>query len=507
MRGARTLLALAAGLAAAAGVAAPPIVRTEAGAVQGSDGPILAFKGIPYAAPPVGAGRWRPPAPAPHWSGVRDATRFGNDCVQSPWIVSSGQPTSEDCLTLNVWTPATGRDAHRPVLVFVYGGGFIGGTSAYALYDGAALAAQGAVVVSFNYRIGILGFLAHPMLTAESPRHASGNYGLLDQIAALRWVRANIRAFGGDPRRVTVFGESAGAASIAMLLTSPLARGLFTGAILESPVLPELADLASAERAGARLGADIAELRAATPEQLLAHNLDFFPAAVAPLMPMAFPSPIEDGYVLPRQPRAAYARGELLAVAAIVGCNADEGRMFVDPAQAPTAVQYRAWAEQHFGAAAADVLRLNPAPSDAVAAGAYAAVIGDAEFVSAARAVARGLARRQRPTYAYVFTRDLGGSGVPATHSEELPHVFGNFAAPDFTRHPPPDAIDRRLSAALQASWVHFAASGDPTVAALPRWPRYDAATDPYLELGATPRVAAGYRRESVDAVERGLLP
>jgi len=200
---------------------AKPVVVTRAGSVAGTGGEIESFKGIPYAAPPVGPLRWHPPQPAATWKGVRDATHFGDDCMQRPYVISTGQKSSEDCLTVSVWTPGHARGAHRPVMVFLYGGGFIGGSCAYPLYDGAKLAANGVVVVCLNYRVGIFGFLAHPALSAESPHKSSGNYGLLDQIAALEWVKDNIAAFGGDPQRVTVFGESAGAVSIAVLMTSP----------------------------------------------------------------------------------------------------------------------------------------------------------------------------------------------------------------------------------------------------------------------------------------------
>src|SRR2546429_4931162 len=274
------------------------VIATSSGAVAAADGEILAFKGMPYAAPPIGPVRWRPPQPPLPWQGVRDATRFRDDCVQVPYVIPTGQEANEDCLTINVWTAARSLHSHQPVMVFIYGGAFIGGSAAYPLYDGARLAARGVVVVSFNYRVGIFGFLAHPMLSAESPQHTSGNYGLLDQIAALRWVQTNIAAFGGDPTRVTVFGESAGAVSVAVLMTSPLTQGLFSQAILQSPTLPPLASLAAAERSGAALDPDIAVLRRLPAAALLVHNSDFFPRSAHDVMAGAFSAPLVRGYVL-----------------------------------------------------------------------------------------------------------------------------------------------------------------------------------------------------------------
>src|SRR5205807_4892019 len=284
-------------------------------------------------------------------------------------------------------------------------------------YDGAKLADQGVADVCVNYRVGIFGFLAHPMLSAESPRRTSGNYGLLDQIAALRWVKSNIAAFGGDPQRVTVFGESAGAVSIAILMTSPLAKGLFEQAILQSPVVPPLAVLAAAERRGAALDEDLAALRRLGAEQLLAHNGDFFPPSPRNLLPAAFPAPIVDGYVVPTQPRAAFRAGAVNAVPTIVGLNAEEGRMFRDDRNPVSVDSYRTWVQEKFGPLAASILRLNPAPTDAAAAAAITAIVGDAMFGESTRLIARGISQRRRKTFVYVFTRGVAGGPQPATHS------------------------------------------------------------------------------------------
>jgi para-nitrobenzyl esterase len=488
---------------ATAGANAGVTAGTNAGAVTGTGRQILTFKGIPYAAPPIGPLRWRPPQPPRPWSGVRDATHFGADCMQTPYVITTGQKVSEDCLTVSVWTAADYRNERRPVMVFIYGGGFIGGSAAYPLYDGAKLAAEGVVVVGLNYRVGIFGFLAHPELSAESPQKTSGNYGLLDQIAALKWVKANIGAFGGDPDRVTVFGESAGAVSIALLMTSPLAKGLFERAILQSAAVLPLPELAAAERSGAVVGTKIDALRQLSAEQLLAHNGDFFPRVVHNVMAMAFPSPIDDGYVLPVQPRSVYQSRTINAVPTIVGVNADEGRMFSDEGHAVSVATYQSWIREKFGPLAPDILRLNPATTDSAAAAATSAVIGDVVFVESARLIARGISQHQPRTFAYLFTRRAGGDSLPATHSEELPFVFGSLRQPSFMPHAPPDATDLQLSATMMRIWARFATTADPNGAGLPRWPAYDGTTDPYLEFGTLIRPGQAYRKPQLDALVR----
>jgi len=515
-------LVLMSGVAPASQPAGDPIVPTATGSVRGAvvnvsadaatggtvdarinaSRKVLTFKGIPYAAPPVGPLRWSAPQPALPWSGVRDATRFGADCMQTPYVISTGQKTSEDCLTVSIWTGAHHRSARRPVMVFIYGGGFIGGSAAYPLYDGAKLAAQGVVVVGFNYRVGIFGFLAHPQLSAQSLQKTSGNYGLLDQIAALKWVKANIAAFGGDPERVTVFGESAGAVSIALLMTSPLAKGLFAQAILQSAVVLPLPDLTAAEQSGAAIGANIDSMRHLSAEQLLAHNGDFFPRSSPDVLAAAFPSPIVDGYLLPVQPRKVFQSGAVNAVPVIVGVNADEGRMFSDDASPVSAADYQSWLQEKFGALAPEILRVNPVSTASAAARAKSAIIGDTLFVESTRLILRGNAHTQPRTFAYLFTQHVGDGPLPATHSEELPFVFASLEQPSFIKHPSPTPADRRLSSAMMRAWTRFATSGDPNGPGLPQWPRYDRATDPYLEFGTPIRVGRAYRKAQVDAIE-----
>ena len=485
----------------AAGV---PVVHTSAGAVAGVDGAVRVFKGIPYAAPPLGMLRWRAPQPPRPWTGVRDASHFGDDCMQVPYVIPTGQEVSEDCLTLSIWTPERDGGPKRPVLVYLYGGGFIGGSVAYPLYDATKLASHGAVVVSVSYRVGIFGFLAHPQLTAESPHHASGNYGLLDQIAALQWVQQNIAAFGGDPARVTVFGESAGAVSIAMLMTAPLARGLFARAALFSPDVMRLATLPEAEASGARLAPDLARLRAMSAAELVKHNLDFFPQPRHRLMTMSFPAPIVDGYVLPVQPRDPFTDGTVRPLPLLLGTAAIEGRMFSEP---HSLAAYQEWLRGAFGPLADNLQRLNPAADDAAATTAAAAVLGDAMFGDSARLIARGVAAHPTQIFVYLFSRSAGGAPQPATHSEVLPYLFGTLDRPSFLKHLPADAIDLQLSASLQQYLTRFAANGDPNGPGLPRWPAYERSTEPYLEFGSEIRPGAAYRRAQLDALEPFYAP
>ena len=481
-----------------------PTVRTTLGTVVGTEGAVRSWKGIPFARPPVGELRWKPPQPAIPWKGARDARRFGNDCMQSPWILSSGQSVSEDCLTLNVWAPRRSGGRRLPVLVFIYGGAYLGGTGGYAFYNGERLAADGAVVVNFHYRVGVFGFLAHPLLTAESPVHASGNYGLLDQIAALKWIRANIAAFGGDPRRVTVFGESAGAVSIACLMASPLAAGLFDGAILQSPVLPTLVTLGEGEAAGTRLGRDLVALRAMNAGELLMYNPDFFAPTPHRIMTASFPAPILDGYSLPVQPRQAFISGPVHAVPTIVGVMADEGRNVVSDEMPVTLASYREWLEVTFGSRAAEFARLYPASDDQTARQALALASGQGAFDESARTIARGVAAHQRRTYSYLFSRSLQGLPPAATHSEDLWYVFGTLDQPGFTRRPAANQDDWALSARIRAAWIRFARTGDPNGAGLPSWPAYDG-TDPYLEFGDVIRPGVGRHTQELDAFTRFL--
>jgi para-nitrobenzyl esterase len=448
------------------------------GAARGSDG-VLAFKGIPYAAAPVGALRWRAPVYPPAWGEPRDASRYGARCL-SAWRgdPEPGPPRSEDCLNLNVWTTARQAGEGRPVMVWVHGGGFQFGSSANPTTDGSRLAAKGVVVVSFNYRLGVLGFLAHPDLDREGP---SGDYGLQDQLAALRWVKANIARFGGDPKNVTVFGESAGAHSIGILMASPLSKGLFQKAIGESGAWWDGANgpMESFSEAHARGvafvqkvgGGSIAALRSMEAAKI---NADAGWDFTKDPMVTAF-SPNVDRYVVPDLPAARFTRGEQMHIPLLAGWNGTEDFPFhaFDLPHA-TARQFREAAAHRFGQAnLAEFLKLYPADTDGEAA--LSANALDADLVIAEQ-VGQWLtlqAKTGEPVYGYNFT--YTSPYVPiASHLTEVPFVFGTLT-PEFIvgAHAPPAESDRKLSDPMMSYWVDFATRGDPNGPGLHSWPRF----------------------------------
>jgi para-nitrobenzyl esterase len=450
------------------------VVHIDTGLVRGMRaGETLAWKGIPYAAPPIGPLRWRPPAPPAAWDGVRDATGFGYECVQAGTSSDpTGTPTgSEDCLTLNVWRPASGGS--RPVMVFVHGGYFTWGSSSYRLggvdlYDGAFLATAGdVVVVTINYRLGPFGFLAHPGLADEDPHHASGNDGLLDQIAALHWVQRNIAAFGGDPKSVTLFGQSAGAISSAALYASPLARGLFHRVILHSGTGDAIAT-GKSHRAGLELAKRLACERA-TAAETIACLRDKSPMAIATAVPESYASdgikygPAIDGWVLPDRPLSLVEQGEHSHVPIIVSTTATEfSTMVHNYVDGPisTPADFSALAQRRFGAKFGPYLVAHyPATAYATPLQAYIAILSDAAFACQSDWLADAAASKQtEPVYRFVYAHHYSGTlaRFGAGHGMDLYMIFRN--TPPFLTL---DDAERALSDRLIAVWSRFAHGAD----------------------------------------------
>jgi len=463
-------------------------VKVESGTVEGKqEGPIRTFLGIPYAAPPVGDLRWKPPAPAAKWTGVRAAKEFGAHCMQRDVYGDMTFPdggNSEDCLTLNIWTPAKKADAKLPVMVWIYGGGFVAGGTSEPRQHGEKLAGHGVIVVSMNYRLGVFGFLVHPELAKESGRNSAGNYGLLDQVAALQWVQRNIAAFGGDPANVTIFGESAGSFSVSAQMASPLAKDLFQKAIGESGAAffssgMQFEPMAvrkekDSKLVSAKLGVQtLAELRAIPAEKLL----DAFFKQGDNDLNFAF-GPDVDGYFLPESVPAIFAEGKQNDVPLLAGWNHDEGSYeVVSSPQKPTVESMKATAQKEFGAKANEFLKLYPATTDAEAMRSMQDFAGD-RFIawSTWRWLEAQAATGTHPIYRYRF--DLGPPSEPnaptlgAFHSAEIGYVFGQFDSDPKVKWRPEDRV---LSELMQKYWSNFARNGDPNGPSLPQWPAYAA--------------------------------
>jgi para-nitrobenzyl esterase len=473
-----------------------PVVDTSAGRLQGlTAGTLNVFKGIPYAAPPVGALRWKPPVPMPTWSGVRKATEFGAACFQPKPKLSNiyeGKPVpmSEDCLTLNVWAPKDARNA--PVFFWIYGGALWGGSNRDPLYDGARLAETGVIVVSVNYRLGPLGWLALPALSAESPFGVSGNYGLLDQIAALRWVKENISAFGGDAANVTIAGESAGGLSVMYLMASPEARGLFAKAIAESAYMISMPALKktehgtpSAEEGGSKLAAalhapDLAALRAMDADKVTetAAAVGFAPWVTV------------DGHVVPQQLVDIFDKGEQARVPLLAGFNSGEIRSLriLAPHPPASAAEYESSIRARYGDLADEFLRLYPATDMEES---ILATTRDALYGWTAEELVRKQAKTGQPGYLYFF--DHGYPAADAAHlhgfhASELPFVFGNFdGTPPLWPKVPETPQQRKLSDAMIGYWTSFARTGKPVAKGEPAWPAFDS-NEAYMAFTDVPR-------------------
>jgi para-nitrobenzyl esterase len=506
-----------------------PELRIDSGIIRGlvvgEKKDVHAYKGIPYAAPPVGERRWKPPQPVAAWSGVRDCFEFSAACPQTlPALLVAipdmaiKAPLSEDCLFLNVWTPAGRTSEKLPVLYWIHGGAFVLGAGSQPLYDGEGLARLGCVVVSVNYRVGLLGFLAHPALSEESGDNLSGNYGLLDQIEGLRWVKRNIAAFGGDPERVTIFGESAGGISVLCLMVAPPAKGLFHGAVAQSATamdLPRLRDAPpgqeSAEQAGRRWMAacgldaaadarpmrqlDAKALTRAAPSEPGSAGLRLKPISLAI-------GPVVDGRVIPDKPNLLFAAGRQHAVPLIVGNTRDEMSLFLMGTRMPAdEAAYRKQLEDDFGDLAGPIARAYPARDAGQIRPAVIRLASDLNFTSESRHVARTHAAAGQKTFRYQFSR--GGrwgflQNLGAHHGAELAYLFQRPTARD-------GEADVRLSGTLGRYWVRFAATGDPNGPGLPAWPVYRADAEEMVDFAEAVTVLKGDRNDQLDVIDKVL--
>lgn len=459
------------------GSAQPVIIKTDKGRIEGyTKDQITIFKGIPFAAAPVGHLRWKAPQPAAPWQDIKKCLQFSASPAQAspmPFMYWSEEflipkePISEDCLYLNVWTPSVKPSAKLPVLVYIYGGGFRSGGTACPIYDGAAMAKKGILFVSINYRVGLFGFMAHPELSAEAPYHHSGNYGILDMIAGLQWVQKNIAAFGGDPSKVTIAGQSAGSFAVSILCASSLAKGLFRGAIAESgasvlpgPIRPQIT-AAEAEQTGVELAnalgcKNIAELRAKPMDDLIKARA-------------GLNAPYVDGYVLPASLTEIYTTGRENKVAIMMGWNTDD-KIIGKPA---TATDYIQSLQKRFGEKSKELLTWYPATDDATAAVSQGNMNRDESFGVQMFAWAALQEKAQHPVYMYRFNRALPASS-PATafgafHSGEIVYAYDNLATLDR----PWEKTDQELATTMSAYWTNFTKTGNPNGKGLPDWPRY----------------------------------
>jgi para-nitrobenzyl esterase len=477
------LFVLVAGVNLTAQTTEPPVVSVSGGRLRGRLSPPPGgafFLGVPFAEPPVGDLRWREPVPAKPWTGVREASEFGSPCAQidAGWNHDTAVRGAEDCLYLNIWTPEWPEKSPQPVMVWLHGGANMGGTASFGYY-GTVLARKGVVIVTVNYRLGVLGFLAHPELTAESPHHSSGNYGLLDQIAALRWVHENIAKFGGDPKRVTIFGQSAGGEDVGMLMTSPLSEGLFQRAIAQSGTVliggRTIRTREQAEQSGvdyaAKLNAPAGEvsvfLRTLPALELLKASPEYGSNEGNPSL---------DNWVLPVQPAAVFAQGQEHKVDLMIGNNAIEfpyekseealkgeiGKLLGDEAAPRAFVLY-------------GLTAVADSPANAAYGDARAQWSSDWTFRCPAIQIALQHWAAGNRVYQYEFSLPALGKQV-AAHSADLRFVWGGLGA-DTSEN------DRLISEQMQRYWTNFAKTGDPNGASLPRWPKYDAKQRRYIEF------------------------
>ena len=480
----------------------PLQIKTDKGNVEGAlttDSQVRIFKGIPYAAPPVGNLRWQPPQPAAKWHDTLAAKDFGHHCYQTnPFadMTYNDAGPSEDCLTLNIWSPANAKPGSLPVMVWIHGGGYTAGSASEPRHDGQFLAHRNVVIVTLNYRLGIFGFFTHPDLAAESPHHAAGNYGLLDQAAALAWVSRNITAFGGDPNNITVFGESAGSFAVSSLMASPLSKTLIAKAIGESGgafhssglPYPGLAVTEQEDAAFAQTAlhaSTLADLRKISADDIIAA------ASAKTTPPPPHFGPVVDGYFLPQSVPEIYAAGNQAHIPLLAGWNADEVRSMVtmSPVQ-PTVATFTAAATKDFGARAPEFLAVYPATTDAEAVQSAGDFVSDRFIAYSTWAWLEAQVNTgQAPVYRYRFDLPSPGdkfhpAAAGAFHSDDIEYVFGTLDTRlEATIRPE----DRALSDQIQRYWTNFARNGDPNSPNLPTWPTYKSATDwQVMHLNAT---------------------
>ncbi len=473
---------------------------------------VIAFRGIPFAAPPVGALRWKAPQPPAAWDGVRKATAFGPDCMQ--FTRNPGTTAiAEDCLYINVYKPAGAKAGDKlPVHVWIPPGAFYQGASSDPEFNSTGDVRDGIVYVNFNYRLNVFGFMAHPALTAESPHGASGNYGLMDEVAALKWVQDNIGRFGGDPAQVTVSGVSAGGCSIGDLLASPLGKGLFRRALIQSAAAwhPQRTRAQQEAWSIARFGADIAALRGKSAGELLAMTANaegtrdgtdtLGDGRSGPFSYIDW-MPIVDGYVLPKHDRQAWKDGDFHTKEIMIGDVENEGIRFISHgAPIPlTRAAYEPYMRAQYGVLGNEALRTYPVATDADVAYQLGMATGDTLFGLAAREMSRRMVRRTPNVYRYLFTKHNKKSPV-AIHADEVPYFFGNISVNEKY-----DATDVALSKVMQDAKRRFIKTGNPNGGALTNWTAYNQ-DDPLIEFGDNGVVpGAGYRNGALDFAIRAL--
>ena len=487
------------------------VVLTKVGPIQGfkkqptnADLAIDCFLGIPYAAPPVGSGRWKSPQPLNSWTETRNCFDFAADFPQAANPLFRAPHQSEDCLYLNVWAPEINGDKKLPVMVWIHGGGFVGGSGSDQRSDGTLMASKGVVVVSFNYRSGVFGFLAHPELSAESELKVSGNYGLQDQIAALKWIQNNIDLFGGDPNKVTLFGVSAGSASISLLLTCPQAIGLFQQSILHSPgAARPLATLAQAEELSLKeLGADIERLRSLSAQDIFELTSLLNPKIRGLTTPRIL-RPILDGVYLSENERDVFKDHRQLMLPMIVGSNLDEGSLLTKDWAIKSLDDYAGLVKSNFNDLSLDALSLYPVGAAEDIRIRVAELFGDTQFNYGTRLLAQSNSNQVANTWRYLFAKRRPSQIDGPHHGQEVAHVFGNLSAKVTSVENDYDNQDEFISNAMINYWVQFADTGNPNQADLPDWPRYEIGSDNMIVFENEISKTKEFRKNHLDFIDQ----